>query len=157
MRLGNTAWALNNQIYKTTGKTLLHWRVKDKMSERRAWNTWPLLSISTDLGSDELALHNCLQNGELRLNLDTFPDNGHGVWVDAKLCISHSNPWPLLAVVMISHNVPHGPFNEDVRYRTLTGVVQEFVDTTDDAEESPVFMSFMDRAIAALGWSSMAG
>ena len=65
--------------------------------------------------------------------------------------------WPLLAVVMISHSVPHGPFNEDVRYRTLTGVVQEFVDTTDDAEESPLFMSFMDRAIAALGWSSMVG
>ena len=38
--------ALNNQIYKTTGKTFLHWRVKDKMSERPAWNTWLLPSIS---------------------------------------------------------------------------------------------------------------
>ena len=65
--------------------------------------------------------------------------------------------WPLLAMVMIAHNVTHGPLNEDARYRTLTGVVQEFVENTDDAEDSPLLMSFMERAIVALGWNQDKG
>ena len=159
-RYRKAAWqyavALNNQIHKTTGYTILHWRVKEKVSERSQWWKWPLLSISPDLGSDELACHNCLQNYHFS-NLDTFPDNGHGVLDDAKLAIGHAEMWPLLALTMIAHNVPHGPFNEDARYRTLTSVVLEFVDNTDDPEESPLFMSFMDRAILALGWKSRCG
>ena len=51
------AIAVNNQIEQCTGKSLLHFRQAELMNERGHWSTWPLVSASPDLGSDELAAH----------------------------------------------------------------------------------------------------
>ena len=86
-----------------------------------------------------------------RLNFDTFPDPGHGCWDDIKLSLKKSRHWLLVNIIMIAHNVTHGPFNEDARQGQVSQCVQHFCKTTQRASDSPLFMSFVDRMINAQG------
>lgn len=85
------------------------------------------------------------------MNIDTFPDPGHACWDDIKLSIKATKKWLMLNMLMVAHNCQHGPFNEDARQGQVSGCVQHFCRTTEHAEQSPLFQSFVDRMVHALG------
>ena len=63
----------------------------------------------------------------------------------------------LLNIIMIAHNVTHGPFNEDARQGQVSQCVQHFCKTTKRASDSPLFMSFVERMIKAQGMEADKG
>lgn len=113
----------NHQMQAAVGVGILHFRQPVRLSERRPWPTWPLLSVACDLGSDNCCALQYLER-HLSINLDLVPDPSHGTWDDAKLCLRRAGFWTTVQLVMLGHNVVHGPYNEDLRYeqvvRTIT-------------------------------------
>lgn len=142
--------AVDNQLKLCTGRGLLYFQQPGRVQDRQDFSTWPLASVSPDLGSDQLAASNFWQNS-LNLNLDLFPDPGHGAWNDVKLAIKSTKNWVMLNMIMIAFNCQHGPFNEDARQGQISGCVQQFCRTTEHADQSPLFESFVPRMLHAQG------
>ena len=99
--------------------------------EGKPWHQWPLLSYAGDQGSKEFSAVQCMKY-KLRLNLDEVPDAGHGVWNDCKKALRQSGHWSHTCLMMLSWNVRHGPWAEDVRMQEVVGCFKNFFKVTKD-------------------------
>lgn len=99
--------------------------------EGKPWHQWPLLSYAGDQGSKEFSAVQCMKY-KLKLNLDEVPDAGHGVWNDCKKALRESGHWSHTCLMMLSWNVRHGPWAEDVRMQEVVGCFKNFFKVTKD-------------------------
>ena len=71
------------------GLSLKHFEQPNDPKLRGHWATWPLGSVSPDLGSEENAAHQNWVNYQ-NYNIDIMPDDCHGKWDCTKLSLSMS-------------------------------------------------------------------
>lgn len=146
---------MDHQLREGAGIGSEAFRIPPQPSERPVWSSWPYLSISCDQGSVEESAKNYAQQ-QLSLNLDDFPDPGHGVWNDVKLALRRSGLWPHTCMMMLVWNVPHGPWSEDRRYGEVLRQVEQFLKNTKVAADSWLFMQLLPRMLFDLQDQSLA-
>ena len=135
---------IDNQLRQATGRGLKHFQQAADVRARGPWATWPLLSVSTDQGSVEEGAKHFAQQ-VLRLNLDGVADFAHGCWNDCKRALHLSGWWPFVGLMMVTWNVPHGPWAEDVRCSEVVGCLESLFRTTKRPEDSALFMDLLPR------------
>ena len=112
-----------------------------------SWEDWPLLTVASDLGSDQLAAHNYLQGK--RYNLEELPDASHGAWNDVRRSLKDAGHWPMVEMIMQTTNMPSGPYEEDTRYSQICGCLEQFFKNCKRPEDSPCFMALLPRMVHA--------
>lgn len=147
---------LDNQLRAGTGVGLAHFKQPASLSDRGPPLSWPLLSCATDQGSVEVSAINFCQQ-ELKLNMDDCPDMGHGCWNDVKLALRRSGLMPHTSLMMLTWNVPHGPWAEDRRYGEVVECFNNFFRTTSVPEDSWLFMELLPRMIFDLNDPGLVG
>ena len=109
--------------YGTSFKGLVAFKRQPKQSQwsEAAWRSWPFLVLTPDQGSDGVAgINALLRKSELKLNVDAFWDPWHGVQNDIELGYKKEGLYPFVLLLMITHNLNHGPpKEEDLRYKQL--------------------------------------
>lgn len=145
-RKDSWAWLVNleNQVLQGTGYSLKHFQLPPQPEDRPHWALWPLLTVSSDQGSVELAGHHFCQFA-LRMNWDCCPDVGHGCWNDIKKAIRSSSQWNFVTLMMLTWNVPHGPWSEDVRFHEVVGSFDNFFRANPTPESSWLFGHLLPR------------
>lgn len=81
------------------------------------------------------------------LNCDDMCDLSHNVWNDCRLALEHSNLWTHIGLMLVTANVPHGPWSEDVRYSEIVGNIHAFFESYSGPHTSPLFESLIQRMI----------
>ena len=132
-------------LRESTGIGLKHYQITE-LKRKTAWDTWPLLSYAGDQGPVEIAGVNALQS-YCSINVDVLGDPGHGVWNDAKLAFQQCGLWNHVNLMILTWNVPHGPWSEDQRYSQLKRHWRNIFDTCEQPEQSPLFMGLVHRII----------
>lgn len=91
-----------------------------------AWSDpfrWPHLTIAADQGSDGMAAYWYLQH--CQVNCMMLCDWSHGAWADTKGMLRDMGLFPWWLLMMVTLNLAHGPFNDDVRYTQLNDAWSE--------------------------------
>ena len=147
---------INHQVSQVLPGGLLHFAQPRTLLERQSWFLWPCLNLPVDLGSDNVAA-SCYLESAHNLNVDLLPDPAHGVHDDAKLSLRASGHWNMIQLYMIAHNVPHGPYNEDLRYEQVVRVLSDWFESSPNAAEDPLFVSVLPSMLRATGRDDLLG
>ena len=112
-----------------------------ELEERKHPLDWPGLSISCD---QEAAGHHAVQAAlrHFNLNVEYLPDPSHGGQRCVQDSLKKSNLWPYMQSMMITKNIPHGPWSEDMRFKHAQQIMVEHIFNTRSQECS------MFRALA---------
>lgn len=130
-----------------------------QLSKQRAglwagWRSWPHLSIAMDQGSDAVAATWYLHH--LGANITAWPDWSHGSWNDTKNMLKESGLFPFWLLMMITFNMPHGPFNDDARHSQVTGAWDE-CRRHFTAQTCPLFLEHLPQILDDMGGQSALG
>lgn len=90
------------------------YREEEGTSPWSSWRSWPHLNITIDQGSDGLAAQWYLRH--MGMNCTVWCDWSHGAWNDVKSMLRERDLWGWWILMMVTYNVPHGPYNDDQRY-----------------------------------------
>eukprot|EP00974_Lingulodinium_polyedra_P098658 9562105-Lingulodinium_polyedra.AAC.1 len=107
---------MDSQFRAVTGLSGLRFFAPDaNIGLWQDWRSWPHLLVACDLGPDQTAaMHYILY--QLQLNCTMAPDPSHGAHRDMILLLKRVDLYPFWILMLISWNLPHGPFQDDLRY-----------------------------------------
>lgn len=94
-------------------------RDKTKHKQWADWRKWPKLSIAADQGSDGMAVS--WWGRAKGFNWEWWWDFSHGAWGDTKKPMKDAGLFSLFLLWLVTFNLPHGPWNDDMRYCELQG------------------------------------
>ena len=60
-----------------------------------------------------------LHKADWKYNLTVIPDAAHGAHRDFDMCLKHCHHWKFWVCMLISWNLPHGPWQDDQRWQQL--------------------------------------
>ena len=98
------------------GTGLQHFKQPEDLSDRGPWDTWPLLSIALDCGTDGLSAVS-VATRKLNMNLDFTPDQSHLCWRGIIAALKACKLLVFILTSMLAGNTSHGPWSDDLRYR----------------------------------------
>ena len=112
-RVSACHWAMNvdNQIKHTLGFEGLKAFVP---KAQQSWKTWKHMNVAIDQGGDGLAACNFLLS--LGCCLTIWCDFSHGANNDVNAAIKEMGLWSFWLLMLVTLNVPHGPWDDDVRH-----------------------------------------
>lgn len=113
IRVSAFHWARNvdNQIKCSLGLDGLKAFVPKKEDD---WTKWRHMNVAIDQGGDGLAACNVLLS--LGCCLTIWCDFSHGSNNDVNATIKDLGLWSFWLLMLVALNVPHGPWDDDVRY-----------------------------------------
>ena len=107
---------------------------------------WRRLTIALDEGSDGKAAFYALTSPKYRLNMECHFDMNHGLWNNMKQAIRDCGMWPTLIMAMISWNSIHGPYDQDMFYKTFCDAHKEYFKTSMGPSD-PAFQAQLPRLL----------
>ena len=78
-----------------------------------------------------------------KLNIDISFDPSHGVHNDMLNAVKFAGLKSHLHMTLLRLNVPHGPWDEDLRYKQVCGSISEML-STGSPKNHPLFMNRLD-------------
>ena len=111
-RVSACHWAMNvdNQIKISLGLNGLKAFVP---SDKRDWTSWRHMNVAIDQGGDGLSACNWLM--AMGCCLTIWCDFSHGANNDINGAIKELGLWSFWLLMLVTLNVPHGPWDDDVR------------------------------------------
>ena len=124
---------VDKALINATGAGLKKLQQPTDPAERADPLEWPGLSISCD---QEAAGHHAVQAAQtyLNLNVDYVPDPSHGGNRVIQDALKKAGLWPYKQSMMITRNIPHGPWSEDMRFRQSQQIMAEHISNTHPSE-----------------------
>lgn len=112
LRKSARAWcvAVDKQLRNALGDGLARFRLATSIRDRGAAESWPVLSMSIDQGSDgwTAAMYLCWHN----TNMVIMFDPSHRAWNDAKSGLQSSKLWGAAVLLQVTMNLDHGPWRD---------------------------------------------
>ena len=124
---------VDKALINATGAGLKKMQQPTELEERKQPLDWLGLSISCD---QEAAGHHAVQAAlrHLNLNVEYLPDPSHGGQRCVQDLLKKSNLWPYMQSMMITKNIPHGPWSEDMRFKQAQQIMVEHIFNTGSSE-----------------------
>lgn len=114
------------------------------------WASWPFLSCAADQGSDGVCGYHALAYMK-KCNVGAFWDWSHGVCRDLEAAYKLSGVWHFVLLLMLTHNIGHGPDRDEcLRFHQLQEVMS-FMLGSFDAETSELFQAYSSQMLEELG------
>lgn len=73
----------DDAMVQGAGVGLQHFEQRPRIFDRGPWHTWPLLTLASDLGAENVAAC-CFLQRHKHYNIELMGDPAHGIWNDAK-------------------------------------------------------------------------
>ena len=107
---------------------------------------WPGVSLTSDQGSDMVSLvHATLYHEPVQLNLWEWWDILHGVTRDLMCTVTAEDLKPLVHLILMCINLPHGPEESDYRFKQIVDFM-----TDHYAHSSPRLSPFFQHMLPEL-------
>ena len=118
------------------------------------WRSWPHLGVAMDQGTDGMAaswfmLHKLM-------NCTFWTDWSHGAWNDCKVSLKDNHLMGFWMLAMVLVNIPHGPFNDDIRFSQVNAAWDECKQNFK-ADSCPLFMEYAAGMLEDMGGTSALG
>lgn len=112
LRKSARAWcvAVDKQLRNALGDGLARFRLAASIRDRGAAESWPVLSMRIDPGSDgwTAAMYLCRHNTNMVIMFDPSPR----AWNDAKSGLQSSKLWGAAVLLQVTMNLDHGPWRD---------------------------------------------
>lgn len=126
-----------------TGQGLEQYVQPEKMGDRGRPETWRRLCLTVDQESSGVCAAQFLER-VCSLNIEKWWDFSHSNWRD--IIASTKAIWPHALVALMSCNVPHGPWADDMRHSQCKTAMTELFRTTMPGQ-NPLFLFVQDQLI----------
>lgn len=110
--------SLDNQFKSLSVQGLIHFLPRLQSPPWTDWRRWRVGFVSMDMGGDGVSAIHAAQF-KFGLALECYPDPPHGANRDIDGAIKHAGLFPLILLLLVSWNLPSGPFKEDFRHRQI--------------------------------------
>lgn len=144
---------MDAQIRITTGLSGFKAFVKEGGGEPWTdWRKWPHVGVAMDLGSDQNATMHFLLYG-LKAKASMIPDGSHAAHRDMVMLLRRMDLYPFWVFMLVSWNLPHGPFQDDLRYAQLRQAMKDVYEKCSPHENVlyQEFFPIIARDFAAAG------
>ena len=87
---------------------------------------------------------------QLKLNMEKWWDFRHGNWRDIMGALKATRQWASTMMCMVAYNVPHGPWNDDMRYQQCKVAMGDLLTNTKPSD-CPLFQSMLPELMSEAG------